>query len=177
MKLIILDRDGVINHDSDEYIKSPEEWHPIDGSLDAISRLNRAEYKVIVATNQSGVGRGYFDIETLNKIHKKMHRSLKEFGGHIDAIFFCPHKPDDNCDCRKPKPGLFNSISNRLSVDLNNIPVVGDSARDLEAAKAVLASPVLVKTGKGITTFSHPEFDHSIPVFENLYAYVESLLE
>ncbi len=177
MKLIILDRDGVINHDSDEYIKSPEEWHPVDGSLDAISRLNRAGYKVIVATNQSGVGRGYFDIETLNKIHQKMHSALKEFGGRIDAIFFCPHKPDDNCDCRKPKPGLFNSISNRLSVDLNNIPVVGDSTRDLEAAKAVLASPVLVKTGKGIATFNHTGFDHSIPVFENLYEYVESLLE
>ena len=177
MKLIILDRDGVINHDSDAYIKSPEEWHPIDGSLDAIARLNRAGYKVVVATNQSGIGRGYFDIETLNKIHKKMQSSLKEFGGRIDAIFFCPHKPDDNCDCRKPKPGLLNSIGNRLSANLNDIPVVGDSARDLEAAKTVLASPVLVKTGKGTMTFNSNEFDHSIPVFENLYEYVESLLE
>jgi D-glycero-D-manno-heptose 1,7-bisphosphate phosphatase len=114
MKLVILDRDGVINHDSDQYIKSPDEWRPIPGSLAAIARLNQAGYRVVVATNQSGVGRGLFETDTLLAIHDKMLKALTQVGGRIDAIFFCPHTNVDKCDCRKPKPGLFKEIAGRL---------------------------------------------------------------
>ena len=152
MKLVILDRDGVINHDSDSYIKSAEEWRPIAGSLEAIARLNHAGYHVLVATNQSGVGRGLFEVSTLNAIHDKMHRALAQIGGRIDAIFFCPHANEANCACRKPKAGLFEEISRRFNVDLKNVPAVGDSLRDLQAAAAVGAAPILVLTGKGKKT-------------------------
>ena len=124
-KLVILDRDGVINHDSDDYIKSPEEWVPIPGSLEAIARLHREGYKVIVATNQSGVGRGLFDMDTLGRIHARMLEAVRAKGGEIDAIFFCPHKPEDNCGCRKPQPGLFQEIAERLKVNLNGVYAVG----------------------------------------------------
>ncbi len=176
MKLVILDRDGVINHDSDEYIKSPEEWQPIEGSLSAISRLNHAGYRVIVSTNQSGIGRGLYSIDTLNKIHFKMHRMLSDFGGHIDAVFFCPHTPEDGCDCRKPKPGMLLSIASRLSISLDKVPVVGDSLRDLQAATAVNAYPVLVRTGKGERTLADPELDRGIPVYDDLASYTDHLL-
>ena len=139
MRLVILDRDGVINHDSPEFIKSPAEWKPLPGSLEAIARLNRAGYRVVVVSNQSGLSRRVLDIEALNLVHEKMHRQVQEVGGAIDAIFFCPHGPRDACQCRKPKPGLLLDIANRLNLSLTGVPAVGDSTRDLEAAQAVSA--------------------------------------
>ena len=152
MKLIILDRDGVINHDSDQYIKSPEEWKPIPGSLEAIARLTQWGWRVVVCTNQSGVGRGLFVMDTLNAIHDKMVRAVSQAGGRIDAIFFCPHTNADKCACRKPKPGMFLEIAARYNVDLAGVPAIGDSLRDLQAAHAAGARPVLVLTGKGEQT-------------------------
>jgi len=152
MKLVILDRDGTINHDSDQYIKSPAEWKPIKGSLEAIARLTQAGWRVVVATNQSGIGRGLFDMATLNAIHDTMHRAVHQAGGRIDAIFFCPHAGDANCECRKPKPGMLLEIARRMNVQLDGVPMVGDSLRDLQAAAAAGARPVLVLTGKGRTT-------------------------
>ncbi len=175
MKLIILDRDGVINYDSDEYIKSADEWLPIPGSLDAIARLNRAGYTVVVASNQSGVGRGLFDLATLHRIHDKMQREAARAGGKIDAIFFCPHKPEDNCECRKPKPGLLQDIAKEFSCYLNGVPAVGDSLRDVEAAQAVGALPILVRTGKGARIASR-EVPGGVPVYNDLAACVDMLL-
>ena len=152
MKLAIIDRDGVINYDSDQYIKTPAEWKPIPQSLEAIARLNHAGYRVVVATNQSGVGRGLFDMSTLNAIHDKMYRALANVGGRIDALFFCPHMDENNCDCRKPKPGMLLDIAKRFNVDLKNILFIGDSLKDLQAAQAVGAKPILVRTGKGEKT-------------------------
>jgi D-glycero-D-manno-heptose 1,7-bisphosphate phosphatase len=152
MKLVILDRDGVINFDSAQFIKSPDEWKPIPGSLEAIARLNHAGYHVVVATNQSGIGRGLFDMATLNAIHDKMFRALGQHGGRIDAVFYCPCAAEANCDCRKPSPGMFRDIAQRFGVDLAGAPAVGDSLRDLEAAHAVGAQPILVLTGKGEKT-------------------------
>lgn len=177
MKLIILDRDGVINHDSDEFIKSPDEWHPIAGSLEAIARLNRAGYRVVVATNQSGLGRGLFDMDALLRIHDKLHRSLAVLGGSIDAIFFCPHRPEDHCGCRKPKPGLFLDIAARLQISLTAVPVVGDALRDVQAARAVGAKPMLVRTGKGRLTEERGEGLEGLAVYDDLAAAVEALLE
>ena len=151
-KLVILDRDGVINEDSDDYIKSPSEWRPIEGSLQAIARLNRAGFRVYVATNQSGLSRGLFTIETLHEIHRKMLDELQHLGGSVEAILFCPHGPDHHCDCRKPKPGLYLDIARRNNISLEGIPVIGDSFRDIEAAWAVNARPILVRTGKGAKT-------------------------
>ena len=176
MQLIILDRDGVINEDSDDFIKSPGEWQPIRGSLEAIARLHRAGWKVIVATNQSGIARRLLDLDTLARIHETMHRRVIESGGLIDAVFFCPHGPDDNCDCRKPKPGLFHAIAARLRTDLQGVPAIGDSLRDIQAARSAGASPILVKTGKGFGTASNPELDHSVPVYDDLYSAVDDLL-
>lgn len=177
MKIVLLDRDGVINHDSDQYIKSPEEWKPIPGSLEAIARLNQADYRVVVVTNQSGVGRGLFGMETLNAIHEKMHRALAHMGGRIDAIFFCPHTDADACDCRKPKPGLFREIGTRFNLDLTGVPAVGDSLRDLQAAAAVGARPILVLTGKGKQTAAHPDLPAGVPVFADLAAAVARILD
>lgn len=152
MKLVILDRDGVINHDSPSYIKRPEEWKPIPGSLEAIARLTQNGYHVVVASNQSGIGRGLFDMATLNAIHDKMHRSLAQVGGRIDAVFFCPHADEARCDCRKPRAGLLDEISHRFNMSLKGVPSIGDAQRDLEAAVAAGAQPVLVLTGKGAQT-------------------------
>ena len=152
MALIILDRDGVINFDSENYIKSPEEWQPIPGSLEAIARLGRANFQVVLATNQAGIGRGLFDVDTLNRIHQKMIAQVQEKGGKIDAIFFCPPTPEDHCICRKPKPGLLLEASKRLRLPLLGIPFVGDSDSDVEAALAVGAQPVLVNSGNGRAT-------------------------
>jgi D-glycero-D-manno-heptose 1,7-bisphosphate phosphatase len=152
VKLIILDRDGVINHDSDAFIKSPDEWRPIAGSLEAIARLGKAGYRVVVATNQSGVGRGLFDLATLAAIHTKMHRAVTAAGGHLDAIFFCPHAADAHCHCRKPEPGMLEEILRRFQVEPQSVTAVGDSLRDLQAAAAVGTKPVLVLTGKGQKT-------------------------
>ncbi|HUO43988.1 MAG TPA: D-glycero-beta-D-manno-heptose 1,7-bisphosphate 7-phosphatase [Burkholderiales bacterium] len=152
MKLVILDRDGVINYDSDLYIKSPDEWRPIPDSLEAIARLNQAGWRVVVASNQAGVGRGLFDMATLAAIHDKMHRAVMQAGGRIEAIFYCPHARDSDCNCRKPKPGLFEDIARRFNTDLTGAPAIGDSLRDLQAAAQVQAQPILVMTGKGRKT-------------------------
>jgi D-glycero-D-manno-heptose 1,7-bisphosphate phosphatase len=152
MKLVILDRDGTINFDSDQYIKSPAEWKPIPGSLEAIARLTQGGWRVVVATNQSGLSRGLFDMATLNAIHAEMHRAVNQAGGRIDAVFFCPHAADANCMCRKPKPGLLLEIASRLDLELAGVPMVGDGVRDLQAAAAVGARPHLVLTGKGTKT-------------------------
>lgn len=176
MKLIILDRDGVINEDSDEYIKSPEEWQPIPGSLEAIARLNRAGYRVVIASNQSGLARGLFDMDTLLRIHEKLQRSLVVFGGAVDAIFFCPHGPDDHCPCRKPKPGLLLDIAARLQTDLTAVPAIGDALRDVQAARAVGARPILVRTGKGAETEARGEGLAGVAVYDDLATAVNVLL-
>jgi D-glycero-D-manno-heptose 1,7-bisphosphate phosphatase len=176
MKLIILDRDGVINFDSDQFIKSPQEWLPIPGSLEAIARLCQAGYRVVVASNQSGVGRGLFDMSTLNAIHAKMHKQVAQAGGRIDAVFFCPHAADSKCNCRKPKPGLFQEIAARVHRDLRGVPAIGDSLRDLQAAMAVGARPMLVKTGKGVRTLAGGQMPEGVPVFENLAEAVQTIL-
>ncbi len=170
MKLIILDRDGTINHDSDQYIKSPAEWKPLKGSLEAIARLTQAGYRVVVATNQSGIARGLFDMTTLNAIHDALHRAVNQAGGRIDAIFFCPHAADSNCECRKPKPGMLREIAKRLNVSLEGVPVVGDALRDVQAAAAVGARPILVLTGKGRKTRDSEELPEGTEVFPDLAA-------
>ncbi len=177
MKLIILDRDGVINEDSDEYVKSPQEWIPIPGSLEAIAKLNKANYRVVVATNQSGIARGYYDLETLNAMHRKMNDLLAQLGGQVDGVFFCPHRPEDGCDCRKPKSGLFKQISKRMNKALKGVPAVGDSLRDIQAALQVGAEPYLVLTGKGRRTLESKHLPKDIPVFDDLAAVVEMLLK
>ena len=154
MKLVILDRDGVINYDSAQFIKNPDEWIPIPGSLEAIALLNQSGFRVALATNQSGIGRGLFDMATLNAIHDKMHRALGHFGGRIDALFYCPHAADSNCDCRKPKSGMIEEIGRRFAIDLKEVPSVGDSLRDLQASAPFGGQLILVRTGKGEATLA-----------------------
>ena len=175
MKIIVLDRDGVINLDSDQFIKSPDEWKPIPGSLEAIARLNEANWRVVVASNQSGVGRGLFDMDTLNAINEKMVKAIGHVGGRLDAIFFCPHAADSPCDCRKPKSGMFLQIAERFNVDLDGMPVVGDSLRDLQAGVAVGCKPYLVLTGKGKKTVIDPALPEGTVVFPDLAAVVAQL--
>ena len=176
MRLIILDRDGVINHDSENYIKSPDEWQPIAGSIEAIARLSQAAYRIVVATNQAGIARGLFDLDALMSMHDKMHCLVNAAGGEIDAVVFCPHGPEDGCDCRKPKPGMLLDIARRLMVDLTDVPYVGDSLRDLQAARAVGARPILVRTGNGTRTLARlPEFGE-VEVYDNLAAYANAVL-
>ena len=165
---VLLDRDGVINQDSDDYIKTPDEWRPIPGSIEAITLLNEHGYKVIVITNQSGLARGMYDLDTLEQIHAKMLRLCKNHNGQIEAIFFCPHLPDDGCTCRKPETGLLEQFSNQYQVDLNNIYFVGDTLKDIQAGRRVNAQPLLVKTGKGLRTIAdNPKID--VPIFKDLY--------
>lgn len=179
--VIILDRDGVINEDSDNYVKSPEEWNPIPGSLEAMARLTQAGYRIAICTNQSGIARGYYDISTLNAMHEKMHTLLTPLNGRVDAIFYCPHGSDDHCDCRKPLPGLLYQVAERFQIELAGVPVVGDSLRDLQAAQAVEAMPILVRTGKGPRTLAKQDafaamgLIHPI-IHDNLADYVDSLL-
>ncbi|CAH1745793.1 D-glycero-beta-D-manno-heptose-1,7-bisphosphate 7-phosphatase [Thauera humireducens] len=175
MKLIILDRDGVINADSDQFIKSPDEWKPLPGALEAIARLNQWGWRVVVASNQSGVGRGLFGMDTLNAINDKMVRSLAQVGGRLDAIFFCPHAADSTCDCRKPKSGLFQQIAERFSVDLTGVPCVGDSLRDLQAGVSMGCEPYLVLTGKGMKTREDPELPPGTKIFPDLDAVAAAL--
>ena len=179
MKLIILDRDGVINEDSDDYIKSPDEWIPIPGSLDAISRLNHAGYSVVIASNQSGIARGYFSLETLAAMSVKMNNLLSPLGGRIDAMFFCPHGPKDGCDCRKPKPGLLTEIGNRFQASLGEVMFVGDNMNDVKAALAAGAQPVIVRTGKGEQTVNSLAETgiNNIPVYDDLTGVVNSILK
>ena len=181
MKLIVLDRDGVINHDSDDYIKSAEEWLPIDGSLEAIARLNHGGYTVVVASNQSGLARGYFDIETLSAMHRKMDELLDKQGGRVDAVFYCPHGPDDGCDCRKPKIGLLLEIGQRYNVSLKDVIFIGDSIADIKAAHNASAMPMLVRTGKGVKAEkilqSECKSSDAVPVFDDLAQAVTAILK
>ena len=170
MKLVILDRDGVINHDSDQYIKSPAEWRPIAGSIEAIARLHQNGYRIAVSTNQSGIGRGLFDMATLNAINDKMMEMVFRQGGRIDALFFCPHTAVEACGCRKPKTGMLEEIAARFHTDLKNVPSVGDSLKDLQAADAVGAQPILVLTGKGAMTQKEGGFPKKTLVFDDLAA-------
>jgi len=173
VKLVILDRDGVINYDSPAFVKSPDEWVALPGSLEAIARLSQAGWRVVLATNQSGLARGLFSIETLNAIHAKMRQELLPLGGHVDAIFLCPHGPDDGCDCRKPKPGMLHEIAYRFDVDLSQVPVVGDSLRDLEAAAAAGCQPWLVLTGNGQKT----QQAHTLPPGTQVAATLADVVE
>lgn len=177
MKLVILDRDGVINADSAQYIKGPEEWRPLPGSLEAIARLTRAGYRVAVATNQSGIGRGLFDMATLNAIHDKMHRAVAQAGGRIDAVFYCPHTADSTCECRKPRPGMLLEIGERFNAALRGVPVVGDALRDLQAAAAVEARPMLVLTGKGERTRKEGDLPEGTEIFPDLAAIAAALVQ
>ncbi|SEL20103.1 D-glycero-beta-D-manno-heptose 1,7-bisphosphate 7-phosphatase [Nitrosovibrio tenuis] len=177
MKLVILDRDGVINYDSEAFIKTLDEWKPIPGSLEAIAHLTQAGYRVVVATNQSGISRGLLDMGTLNAINDKMCKAANQAGGRIDAMFFCPHATTDNCDCRKPATGMFKEISERFGLELNGVPAIGDSLRDLQAAAAVNAIPVLVLTGKGEKTKAEGGLPVNTLIFPNLAAAVDALTE
>lgn len=177
MKLVILDRDGVINQDSDAYIKSADEWLPISGSPQAIARLNNAGWTVTVATNQSGIGRGLFDHDQLALIHRKMSQELSSVGAHVEAIAYCPHRPDNGCTCRKPRTGLLESLARRFGVSLAGVPVIGDAWRDIQAARAVGARPLLVHTGKGrqVSATHGAELD-GVEEFADLAAAVDALL-
>ena len=168
MKLAILDRDGVINFDSDHYIKSPAEWRPIPGSIEGIARLHQAGFRIAVATNQSGIGRGLFDMATLNAINDKMMELVFRQGGRIDALFFCPHTATEACGCRKPRTGMYEEIAARFHTELKGVPAVGDSLKDLQAAEAVGAQPILVLTGKGAKTREEGGLPKKTLVFEDL---------
>ena len=177
-QFIILDRDGVINYDSKDYIKSVDEWKPIPGSLEAITLLCQAGYTIAVATNQSGVGSGLYTEKALTAIHEKMERCLKALGGTIDRIFYCPHRPEDKCICRKPGTGLFEQIAAYYRLDLKGIIAIGDSLRDIQAARQVACQPILVLTGNGEQTIkNNPELSHQIPIFPDLLAAVKQLLK
>ena len=176
MKLLILDRDGVINEDRPDFIKSPDEWLPIAGSLDAIGELTRAGWTLVVATNQSCIGRGIIDVAMLNTIHAKMHRLVHHAGGHIDAVFFCPHAPDSGCACRKPAPGLVLDIARRFRVDAKDCVMVGDSRRDLAAVASVGGQALLVRTGNGVKTEAAADLPQGTQVFDDLAAVAEYLL-
>jgi D-glycero-D-manno-heptose 1,7-bisphosphate phosphatase len=176
-RLVVLDRDGVINRDSDNFIKSPAEWEPLPGSLEAIAALCRAGWTVVIASNQSGLGRGLFDASALDAIHEKMTDGINAAGGKLGGIFICPHHPDENCDCRKPKPGLLRQIEDAFDCRLIDQPVIGDSARDLEAAKSVGAMAILVRTGNGRTTEQSLDAADGIPVFDNLADAARYLIE
>lgn len=175
MRWVILERDGVINEDPDAYIKSPEEWMPIPGSLEAIAQLNRSGFRIAVLTNQAGVSREVFDLAALERIHDKMRQQVEEAGGHIEAVFVCPHGPEDGCDCRKPRPGLLQRFAREYGVDLRGVPVVGDSLRDVQAAQSVGAEPILVETGKGKRTLRrNPNLD--VQTFVNLHEAAQYIL-
>jgi len=176
MKLIVLDRDGVINFDSAHYIKNPNEWVAIPGSLEAIALLNQNGYRVAVATNQSGISRGIYDVATLNAIHDKMFQALSKLGGRIDALFYCPHANEDQCQCRKPKPGMMREIGQRFGVDMKGVPVVGDALRDLQAGDAIGMQSILVRTGKGEETMAAGGLPANTLIFDDLAAAVQHLI-
>ena len=179
-KLIILDRDGVINEDSDNYIRSVDEWIPVPGSINAIVELSKAGYTIAVATNQSGLARGYFPESELDAMHNKMNALVDADGGNIESVLFCPHGPDDNCQCRKPNPGMVKQLLTEHNVEASETWVVGDSLRDLQAGLNAGCKVALVKTGKGKRTIKaieerEPQLK-SIPLFENLKEFSEQLL-
>ncbi|MBC6413942.1 MAG: D-glycero-beta-D-manno-heptose 1,7-bisphosphate 7-phosphatase [Chromatiales bacterium] len=168
MKLILLDRDGVINHDSPDYVKTPDEWLPIEGSIEAIAQLYKAGWRIFVVSNQSVIGRQLATVEALAKIHEKMQKLLISNGGQIDGLFFCPHHPDDDCRCRKPKTGLFEDLAKRMNISLKKVPYVGDTMNDLKAAKKIGAQAILVRSGQGATTEANSKLPKSVLVFDNL---------
>jgi D-glycero-D-manno-heptose 1,7-bisphosphate phosphatase len=176
MKLVILDRDGVINYESAAYIKSPDEWLPIPGSLEAIAKLKQAGFLVAVATNQSGIARGFFDEKILMCIHEKMQNALRQLGTEIDLIVYCPHGPYDNCECRKPRAGLFQIIKNYFNTSLQNVPAIGDSLRDIQAATTVGCRSILVRTGKGNNMLKQHKELYAIEIFDNLASAVAMIL-
>lgn len=182
MKLVILDRDGVINHESSDFIKSPDEWKPLKGSLEAIARMSQAGYDVVIITNQSGIGRGLFSADMLGQIHARMIEHVQQHGGKIQSILFCPHHPDDGCNCRKPLSGMYDELAKRLSINYHGVFSVGDSLRDLYAAKQAGAQPVLVKTGNGkkslkqITHDKEADLDGTL-VFDSLADFANALLK
>jgi D-glycero-D-manno-heptose 1,7-bisphosphate phosphatase len=176
MKLVILDRDGVINQDSVNFIKSPNEWIPLPGSLEAIALLNQSGFRVVIATNQSGIARGLFDMAALNEINDKMQHALAQMGGRIDAMFYCPHMAEDHCECRKPKTGMIEDISRRFSVDLNEVYAVGDALRDLRAYADAGCKPILVRTGKGEETLEHCDLPKYTLVFADLNEAVQHII-
>ncbi len=181
-KWLILDRDGVINYDSDEFIKSPEEWQPLPGSLEAIAQLNNAGYRLVVISNQSGLARNLFSKETLKAIHQKFNSLLADKGGKVERIYYCPHGPDDECECRKPLPGLFRKFADEFGVSLKDVYALGDSVRDLQAAKEAGARSVLVRTGKGrlseqqLLALAKQNPLRSVPVYNDLASFVNHLL-
>ncbi|WP_144636411.1 D-glycero-beta-D-manno-heptose 1,7-bisphosphate 7-phosphatase [Bordetella genomosp. 13] len=177
MKLVILDRDGVINQDSDAFVKTPDEWVALPGSMHAIARLTQADWTVVVATNQSGLARGLFDMEALNAIHAKLHHEVAQAGGVVDAIFLCPHGPSEGCSCRKPLPGMYFDIARRYDVDLTGVPALGDSLRDLQAASAAGCAPWLALTGNGRKTQDKGELPPGTQVCEDLAAFADMLLK
>lgn len=181
-KWLILDRDGVINHDSDQFIKSPDEWQAIEGSLEAIASCNQAGYQLVIISNQSGIARGLFDLNTLETIHDKLKTELTAVGGRIERIYFCPHGPDDNCGCRKPLAGMFRQFAADYKVNLEEVYAVGDSVRDLQAALTAGARPVLLRTGKGprsieaLKSLASDDPLQQVPIFNDLTAFCHSLL-
>ncbi|QMT34379.1 D-glycero-beta-D-manno-heptose 1,7-bisphosphate 7-phosphatase [Conchiformibius steedae DSM 2580] len=177
MKLIILDRDGVINHDRDDFVKSADEWQPIDGSMDAIAFLTQAGYTIAVATNQSGIGRKLITVQSLSEMHAKMHKLVHQAGGEISGIWFCPHLPDHGCTCRKPKPGMVLDILERFQADAAETYLVGDSLRDLQAMAAAGGKSVLVKTGKGEKTLAEhaDRLPENTLIFDDLWAFSQFL--
>jgi len=176
MQVAILDRDGVINEAQDDCIATPSDWKPIRGSLEAIARLHRAGWRVVVAMNEPAIASGQLDLETLARVNEMMQRHVIQAGGVIDAVFFCPHAPQAGCRCRKPRPGMMLDIASRLRIRLGDVPAIGDSLNDIRAARAAGASPILVKTGKGFGTVGMPELDPDVPVYDDLYSAVDSFL-
>ena len=176
-RMIILDRDGVINQDSDNYIKTPDEWIPIAGSLEAIKRLKTAGYLVTVATNQSGIARGLFSEDDLTAIHHKMQQMLSARGVSIDGVFYCPHGPHENCICRKPKPGLLIQIAQKYNINLSETPYVGDNIGDIKAAEIANARPVLVRTGKGEHVMQNYPEALNVPIYNDLAHFVRETLK
>ena len=177
-RFLFLDRDGVINLDSDNYIRSVSAWVPIPGSIDAIANLTHAGFRIVIVTNQSGLGRGYFDIGILNAMHRKLHDLISSRGGHIEMIVFCPHSPDEGCICRKPLPGLLYQTQARTGIDLRGVPLIGDSVKDIQAAKQVGMVPILVRTGKGIQALaSGDSILKDIQFYDDLKSASEDLIK
>ena len=176
VKLVVLDRDGVINEEQEQPIKTPDDWVAIDGSIEAIASLCQADYQVVVVTNQSAISHGMLTVDEVNVVHQHMQQTVVAQGGRIDAVMFCPHKPGDDCNCRKPKPGMLHSLMERLDIDLNGVPLVGDSLRDVQLAMVVGATPVLVKTGHGTLTIEENKHLEGVDMYENLAEFVEQLL-
>ncbi|MEZ5541168.1 MAG: D-glycero-beta-D-manno-heptose 1,7-bisphosphate 7-phosphatase [Pseudomonadota bacterium] len=176
MQLAILDRDGVINEALEGGVTAPSDWKPLRGSLEAIARLHRAGWRVVVAMNEPGIARGTLDLDTLVRINETMLRRVTESGGVIDAVFFCPHAPEARCRCHKPQPGMFTDIASRLHIRLDDVPAIGDSLNDIRAASRAGARALLVKTGKGFGTVGSSELDPDVPVYDDLYCAVDAVL-